>query len=111
VTTHNAEINQNSRKRPTWIGAKGTFRIVSLLLTHYCLNLVATEWEATEGMWDRIEGGKDKDDEVELEKFKMTERCPSACPIPLRYGLPCCRRLFQAYLKDEPISISLFHAR
>jgi hypothetical protein len=111
VKTHDDIINQNRRKRPTWIDTKGAFRIVSPLLTHYCLKLVAIEWETTKGMWDRIEAEKGGDDEAEMESFKKTGKCPSACPLPLRYGLPCCHWLYQACFKDEPIPISLFHPR
>jgi hypothetical protein len=62
-------------------------------------------------MWDRVEREKGGDDEAELESFKKTGRCPSACSLPFRYGLPCRHWLYQAYLKDELIPFSLFHPR
>jgi hypothetical protein len=95
------------------------FRQVADLLTHYALDLVMTEWSSTKIMGLAIEEGKEEAVDFELEEEEAADcelgslgpMCPSACALPLRYGLPCKHWMYPAFRRGCQLPLSLFHPR
>jgi hypothetical protein len=96
---------QNFRLRLLDLNA---FRQVADLLTHYCLNLVMTEWSNTKIIGLAITEGKEEAVEFELESGSA---CPLACKLPLRYSLPCKHWMYPAFVRGCQLPLSLFHPR
>lgn len=103
---HDEIINSNRRGLPRVLDLSA-FVVIARLLTYYALGILMREWEATKQWADAIELGEAEEFEVNMED----PGCPLACPLPIRYGLPCKHWLYQAVAEQVPIPLSLIHPR
>ena len=84
LSVHYNLVNRQRNSRPRLLDLDA-FSEVGDLLTHYCLNLMMTEWSNTKIIGLAIEAGEEEAFDFDPEN----PRCPLACELPLRYSLPC----------------------
>lgn len=106
LSDHHNVVNRQQKFRLRLLDLDA-FSKVSDLLTHYCLNLVMTEWSNTKIIGLAIEKGEKEAFEFDLE----VPGCPLVCELPLRYSLPCKHWMYPAFVKGSQLSLSLFHPR
>ena len=100
---YNKWINNNRKNNPTLIDLKA-FAIARSKLTHYAIDKTMAEWRATKDFGDAINSG----DKGPFE-FNKAIGCLYNCELPLRFGLPYKHWIFLFYLREEPLSLSLFY--
>jgi hypothetical protein len=107
LSVHYSVVNRQRKFRPRLLDLNA-FSEVADLLTHYCLDLVMTEWSNTKIMGLAVEEGKEEAVDFNPESGSA---CPLACELPLRYGLPCKHWMYPAFLRGCQLPLSLFHPR
>ena len=106
LSVHYNLVNRQWNSRPRLLDLDA-FSEVGDLLTHYCLDLMMTEWSNTKIMGLAIEAGEEEAFDFDLEN----PRCPLACELPLRYSLPCKHWMYPAFVDSCQLPLSLFHPR
>ena len=99
-------MNRQRNSRPRLLDLDA-FSEVGDLLTHYCLDLMMTEWSNTKIIGLAIEAGEEEAFDFDPEN----PRCPLACELPLRYSLPCKHWMYPAFVDSCQLPLSLFHPR
>jgi hypothetical protein len=92
LSVHYDLVNRQRNFQLRLLNLDAFYKVVDLL-THYCLNLVITEWSNTKAIGLAIKAGKEEAVDFELEAVGelgvLGPICPLACELLLRYSLPC----------------------
>ena len=104
LSVHYNLVNRQRNSRPRLLDLDA-FSKVGDLLTHYCLDLMMTEWSNTKIMGLAIEAGEEEAFDFDPEN----PRCSLACELPLRYSLPCKHWMYLAFVDSCQLPLSLFY--